>query len=464
MEQKLTKKYGLFTAIAMVVGIVIGSGVFFKAQDILTKTEGNLTPAILAWIAGGLIMVICCLAFSFMATKYEKMGGVVDYAEATVGEGYSYFVGWFIAMVYMPAITGVLAWVSARYFVVFLNSVIPNFAENPLTGPECMVFTLAFMIGSYALNTLSPRVAGKFQVTTTVIKLIPLVLMAVVGVIVGLANGTIVENFSNAPVTSGTSSWNLFFVGLVSTAFAYDGWIIATSVNGELKNAKRNLPIALSVGSLIVMAICVLYNLGIAGGATVGELTTDASKAFTNIFGGSVGAILNLFVALSCLGTLNGLMLASGRTTYALAIRGKGMKPDVFTTVDEKTNMPSNSSIVGLLLAMFWFFYFYASIIAGPMSDKAGWFGAYGFDSSELPIITLHALYIPIYIMFMVKGKEFGVFKRFVVPALATLASLFMMFATVISHGKSVIYYLITFALFMGAGILVNRKNKSKQK
>ena len=459
MEQKLTKKYGLFTAIAMVVGIVIGSGIFFKAQDILTKTNGNLTPAILAWIAGGLIMVVCCLAFSFMATKYEKSGGVIDYAEAIVGNGYSYFVGWFIAMIYMPAITGVLAWVSARYTVVFLNSVFPGFAENPATGPECMAITLAFMVGSYALNTLSPRLAGRFQVTTTVVKLIPLVLMAVVGVIVGLTNGTIVENFTHTPAMD-SNSGNLFFVALVSTAFAYDGWIIATSVNAELKNSKRNLPIALCVGSLIVMVICVCYNLGIAGGATVEELKTDASKAFTNIFGGGVGAVLNLFVALSCLGTLNGLMLASARTTYSLAIRNKGMKPDVFTTIDAKTNMPSNSAIIGLLMAMFWFFYFYASIIAGPMSGKAGWFGEYGFDSSELPIITLHALYIPIYIMFMVKGKEFGVFKRFVVPALATFASAFMMYATAISHGISVVYYLILFAIIMGIGIIVNRKNK----
>lgn len=453
MEQKLTKKYGLFTAIAMVVGIVIGSGIFFKAQDILTKTGGDLTPAILAWIAGGLIMIINCLAFSFMATKYEKVGGVVDYAEATVGKGYSYFVGWFVAMIYMPTITGVLAWVSARYSVVFLNSVIPGFAEDPVTGPECMVLTLVFMVGSYAINVLSPYLAGKLQVTVTVIKLIPLVLMAVVGVIVGLSNGTLAENFVHEGVSVGHSRAELFFVALVSTAFAYDGWIISTSINAELKDAKRNLPIALSLGSLIVVIICVGYNLGLAGGATVYELANDAGKAFTNIFGGGFGAVLNLFVALSCLGTLNGLMLASARTTYSLAVRGTGMKPETFATIDPKTNMPSNSSVMGLVMAMFWFLYFYASSLAG-------WCGNYGFDASELPIITLYAVYIPIYIMFMIKSKEQGVFKRFVVPILATLASLFMIYATAISHGIGVAYYLIVFAIIMAAGMLINAKNK----
>ncbi len=455
MEQKLTKKYGLTTAIAMVVGIVIGSGVFFKAQDILSRTEGDLTAGLLAWICGGLIMVFGALAFSFMGAKYEKVSGIVDYAEATVGSGYSYYVGWFIATLYMPAITSVLSWVSARYTVVFLNSVISGFNADPIKGSECMVLTLVYMIASYAINTLAPKLAGKFQVSVTVIKLIPLLLMAVVGVIVGLSSGTLEANFA-LPSASSDGRMTLFFSALVSVAFAYDGWIIATSINAELKDAKRTLPIALTVGTFIVIIICVLYNLGLAGGATVEELKSPAigtSAAFTNIFGTGFGAVLNLFVALSCLGTLNGLMLASARTMYALAARGKGIMPDIFAQVDEKTEMPSNSAICGLFFAMLWFFYFYAS-------QLGGWFGDYGFDSSELPIITLHAMYVPIYIMFMKKSKELGVFKRFVIPSIATCGSLFTVYAAAVSHKRAVIYYLIVFAVFMLAGYIAERKNK----
>ena len=83
---KLEKKYGLFTAICMVVGTVIGSGVFFKAQNVLNLTEGNMTLGILAWIIGGLIMVACACTFAVLATKYEKVNGVVDYAEVLVGK------------------------------------------------------------------------------------------------------------------------------------------------------------------------------------------------------------------------------------------------------------------------------------------------------------------------------------------------------------------------------------------
>ena len=85
MENKLTKKYGLFTAICMVVGIVVGSGIFFKAQDILDATGSNLKIGVLAWLIGGAIMLFCLLAFSSMAQKYEKVNGIVDYSEALVG-------------------------------------------------------------------------------------------------------------------------------------------------------------------------------------------------------------------------------------------------------------------------------------------------------------------------------------------------------------------------------------------
>ncbi|MDD3537810.1 MAG: amino acid permease, partial [Eubacteriales bacterium] len=106
--ETLQKKYGLITATAMVVGIVIGSGVFFKAEKILTATGGNLSVGILAWVIGGVIMIVCAYNFAVMATKYEKVSGIVDYAEATLGTKYGYFVGWFMATIYYPTLVSVL--------------------------------------------------------------------------------------------------------------------------------------------------------------------------------------------------------------------------------------------------------------------------------------------------------------------------------------------------------------------
>ena len=81
----MEKRYGLPTAICMVVGIVIGSGVFFKAEKVLQATKGNMPLGILAWGIVGAIMIICSYVFATMATRYEKVSGLVDYAEATVG-------------------------------------------------------------------------------------------------------------------------------------------------------------------------------------------------------------------------------------------------------------------------------------------------------------------------------------------------------------------------------------------
>ena len=117
MENKLEKKYGLFTAICMVVGIVVGSGVFFKAQVILQKTGGDMPLGVLAWLIGGAIMIVCILAFSAMAQKYEKVNGIVDYAEAIVGKRYGYYIGWFLSTTYYPTLTSALAWLSAEVSV-----------------------------------------------------------------------------------------------------------------------------------------------------------------------------------------------------------------------------------------------------------------------------------------------------------------------------------------------------------
>jgi APA family basic amino acid/polyamine antiporter len=461
MSNKLERKYGLFTAICMVVGIVIGSGVFFKAQTILQKTGGNMPLGILAWIIGGAIMLACLLTFSFMGQKYERVNGLVDYAEATVGPKYGYMMGWFTATIYFPGMTSALAWVSARYTLEFLVSANPNF---PLTipaaqggciiGPECMALTLFYLCMTYGMNALSPKLAGKFQTSTTVIKLIPLGLMMVVGLIYGLTTGMLQQNFvtdAQVPATSGSP----LFASVCATAFAYEGWIIATSINAEIKNSKKNLPRALIIGGIVIIAVYLLYYIGVAGGATNQELIdTGATVAFTNIFGGFLGNVLNLFIAISCLGTTNGLMLGCSRCMYSLAARGEGPRAKMFSQVDNVTNMPSNSAIFALMATAAWFLYFYASNLAGL------WSGPFVFDSTELPIITLYLMYLPMFIQWMRKEKDQPVLRRFILPILALCGSLFMVIACIFGHGMACVWYLIVFAVIMVIGALVYKPKK----
>ena len=466
METKLTKKYGLITAICMVVGIVIGSGVFFKAQTVLQKTGGDMPLGILAWLIGGLIMLSCILAFSVMAQKYQRVNGVVDYAEVTVGKGYAYLIGWFCTFIYYPTMTVALAWLSARYLLVFIKSVAPEFpllglaggaaGAEPIMGPECIILMLFFLVAAYALNVLSPKLAGKFQVSSTVIKLIPLVLMAVGGIIFGLVNGTLAENVANN-ATGYEVQGNPLLGAVCATSFAYEGWIIATSINAEIKNPKKNLPRALILGGIIIIAIYLFYYIGVAGGASNQVLADQgATSAFVRVFGNVFGNVLNLFVAISCMGTLNGLMVGCSRGMYSMAVRGEGPKAKIFSEVDSETNAVSNSSVIGLLVCAAWGVYFYLSNLAGT------WSGPFVFDPTEIPIVTIYAFYIPIFILWMVKEKEESFVRRFILPILAIIGSAFMVYACIDAHRMACVWYLIVFAVVMIIGWLLRGKKTEK--
>lgn len=466
MENKLEKRYGLFMAVCMVIGIVIGSGVFFKAQDILNYTEGNMPMGIIAWLIGGAIMVICALTFSNLASQYEKVNGIVDYAEVAVGEKYAYYVGWFMTTLYYPGMTSVLAWVSARYTLTL-------FGSSDSSGGLCMTLAGFYLCMAYAVNSVSPKMAGHLQVSTTVIKLVPIAVMALVGTVAGIINGNMADAFGTWESAGSGSGPSGIFAAVVASAFAYEGWIIATSINAELKNAKRNLPIALTGGALIIILAYILYYIGLAGAASVVVLRHDGSTAaFTGIFGPVAGTVFNLFIVISCLGTLNGLMLASTRGMYSIAVRGHGPAPKKLSQVDAQTNMPMSSAVCALILCSGWLLYYYGANLTGPI------FGFFSFDSSELPIITIYAFYIPILIMYMVKKGKQSIFKNTVMPLLSVIACLFMVFAAVYAHGIypyivaaengkfsfPVAAYLIFFAVIMFIGAAFYRKNREHER
>ncbi len=441
MQNQLEKRYGLFTAISVVVGIVVGSGVFFKAEKILVCTDGRTSLGILAWIIGGVIMVSCAYVFAVMASRYEKCNGIVDYAEQMLGKKYGYIVGWFMATIYYPTLVSVLAWITARYFSILIGW--------DITGAQCMVLAGFLLIVAYVSNALSPVIAGKVQVVSTVIKFIPLLLMAVVGTIFGLKTGMTFENFNYVAADAGPVSGALF-TAVCATSFAYEGWIIATSINSEIKDSKRNLPKALFWGTLIIVFIYVTYYLGLAGAVDNETMMAGgeaaAKIAFTTVFSQVGGTGVFVLIVVSCYGVLNGLTMANVRGFYSLAIRGQGYNPKMLSQVDKVTNMPTNASIIGLLLAGWWLLYFYGA----NLTDS--WFGPFSFDTSELPIITIYAMYIPIFLVFMKRENDLSGFKRYLMPVLAICGSIFMVIAAIFSHGMACFYYIILFAVIIVIG------------
>ena len=401
------------------------------------------------------------------ATKYEKVNGAVDYAEAMCGTRYAYYVGWFMSLIYYPAMTAVLAWVSARYTLVACGYIeapllfLPD-GNSTLNSPECITLALFYLILAFFVNTIAPRLAGKFQISSTIVKLVPIAFIAIVGTIIGLVNGRLIENFELAYELGASNTDGVgLFPAICSTIFAYEGWIVATSINSEMKDSKKNLPIALCVGTLIIVAAYTLYNLGILGLAGIGDVTANGTTIAFKFFGNAMATIINVLVIISCLGTLNGLMLGGVRGIYSLSARGEGFAPATFAQVDKKTNIPHNSAIFSLMMCAVWFVYF---VLLGAGLFDFGTVSKYAFDSSELPIITLYALYIPILISMMIKEKELNPFKRFVLPILSLAGIGVIIYASISKHKMGNVWYLIVFALIMLVGFAVTKLNKKGEK
>ena len=463
MDNKMEKRYGLPTAISMVIGIVIGSGVFIKGGKVLSLTGGNMLQGIAVVGIVGLICIICSLVFAELGSRYEKVNGVVDYAEVALGPNYAYYVGWFVTTIYTPALSSILAFFAAMMFLKLFGISAIDFATGTI-NPVAIGVGAGFLMFGYGINALSPKLAGRLQVGMTVIKLIPLLLMGIVGTIVGLANGTTMEvlNYVKSAEYVAVDGAG-FFKAIVGFAFAYEGWILATSINAELKDAKRNLPLALTIGAFVTIVIYALYIFSMSA---IGDVNTIIATwpfgetlpriAFSKIFGNVVGTVVYVFVTVACLGTMNGLIMASCRGMYSLSSRGMGPAPQFFGHVDDQNNFVIKSSVFGMMTGGFWYAWTVMMWMGGP-----GMFGQVhncewlAWEPDEIGIICLYVMYIPMMIGLMVKAKDLGFVRRFLLPGLGLLCCLFFAYAIWNGYGwKQCVGFLIFFLVVEFIGYL----------
>lgn len=442
--ETLDKKYGLWTSIAMVVGVVIGSGIFFKTDDVLRLTNGSLSLALFAWIIGAFSMIFGALVFSKFAERIQKANGIVDYTEVAYGKRMGYIVGWFNGVLYYSPLSAILAYISAEYTLMLIQA---N-SETLLWG-----LALFYLILSYMINYFSPTIAGRLQVTTTVIKLIPLFLIAIIGIIYGLSKGIMIDNFT-LPSLTHTSTKGSLASAVVTTAFAFEGWIVATTINNEIKDSKKNLPRALTIGSLIIFIVYVTYFLGVAGVVNVDTILKEGNNtvALVNrrLFGPGVSSLLTVFVIISCLGTLNGLVISCIRTPYSLAIRNQGPLPHLLAKVHAKTQMPTYSVIYAFSISLFYLIIWYASL--------HNWFGTF-IAIDEIPIVLIYAFYILLYLWYMKNYKELNLWNRFILPVLAIIGSLFILYGGITKPSIGV--YLVVSLAMVFLGLFFYRNENS---
>lgn len=431
------KKFGFLTAAGMVVGIVIGSGVFKSAGDVLNASGGSLPVAILAWVIGGLIIVVSSYAFSLVALRNTKASGLIDYIENLFGKKLAYLVGWYLNFVYYPVLVGILSWLAGD-------------VTNSLLGADSLTWPLAlfYFFGVYALNLLSPVMAGKTQVSATVIKIIPLALIAVIGLIVGLLNGNTIE----ALTESATNVTNAGATGLAAavavTAFAYDGWILALSITQELKDAKKTLSKALISGSVFIAAIYVLFFVGLSGVVSNNEAVLNAGSLDTSIlaaerlFGVFFGNVVSVMILISVLGTLNGLTMGAVRGMYQISVRNVGPKPVLFTHLT-KSDAPIYGGLLSMGVATLWGLVWYGNF--------QGWWNGF-MDTSVLSIILLYSAYILVYYDIAKSFKDLSFFNRYIVPLLATLAALYLIYGAFTSDPRMFGFFLLIVGIVLGTG------------
>ena len=487
MENQLKRKFGLLMAMCMVVGTVIGSGIFFRNEDIMTYAGGRMWIGVLAWILGGAITLAFAYVMSVLAARHEKVGGLLDYSDALVGERFGYFFGWFMATIFYPSLTGILAWVSARFTVELFGWHTGDAAVSATSSGQTYAIALFYIVVFFCFNALSQKFGSKVQIAGTFLKIIPLIAMGIVGLIFGLRNGVTLENlsflnpdgipgvaaaaiFGNSTI-GGLPAHTAFFAALSATVFAYIGWDCVMNLNSEIKNSKKNLPIALFIGSIIIMAIYTLYYVGIFGAYNMADLNQAGGStllAFRNVFTEAGGTVLFVFIVISCLGTLNGLLTGGQRAFYAIAVRRRGPSPAIMGQVDRETNVANNSGILAVGLVAVWML-----IQAANPGSGFGWFthlnflnftegAAFNFNIANLIPVTFNAFFIPVFIMVMVKQKDLGIFNRFIAPGIAVAGALFLMFTNVYTQRWMSFWYLVVFALIMVGGALVMKKKAAK--
>lgn len=443
---EIKKQYGIWTGIAMVVGIVIGSGVFLKAGGVLKLAGGNLKLSILAWFIGGLIMITSSFCFAVFATKVTKYNGVVDYVEVASNEKIGYSLAWMITSFYYPIVASIVALFAGSYFFKMIG------LNIGLTDWQNFLFAFGIITLVVIMNYLSPIIASRFQISATVVKLIPILLIAIGGLFASLIVGNdygIINAFKN-----NAEGYELNFGEAVKkTAFAYEGWVCATAINAELKDSKKNLPKALVGGTIAILVFYIVYYVSLSAilGNEANIIQDEKAPivAFQKMFGTIGGSIFTFFIMISCLGTVNGVTMGCCRGMYTMSCRGQGIAPEKFSKIGKNKNISFLSCIYGygciLLMLLVWYLAMHNVWIFGHLGSM-----------DEIICAIIYAIYIAMYIFIMKNFKELNVVKRFILPGLAIIGSLFFTICgtglyQLITTGKtnSLIDFLVFLVLFI---------------
>ncbi|MEG2539444.1 MAG: amino acid permease, partial [Clostridium sp.] len=326
----LKKELGLFHAIAIVIGMVIGSGIFFK-PSIVFGAAGSPMLGILAWIVGGIIAMAAGLTIAEIASIIPKVGGVYAYIKEIYGEKAAFLLGWVQTLLYYPGSIAALAIVFSTQAAFLM----------PLSSMQQKVIAISVVLALTISTIYSTKLSGRIQGISTVAKLIPIAIL----VFFGLYNAGSTEIIqSDMPAVTITG----FGAAILGTLWAYDGWASATNMAGEMKNPSKNLPKAIILGLSSVVVVYVIINIAIISVMPFDKIIaseTIASDVAVALFGQGGASFIAVGIIISIFGTLNGYVLTGPRVTYAMAEKNTVPFSDKLASLT-KSGTPRNALIL----------------------------------------------------------------------------------------------------------------------
>ena len=415
------KRYSLTTALCMIIGICIGSGIYFKADNVLIATSGSVPLGVAMFCIASVVIVFGGLTLSVYAARSEEAGGVLAYADTYLPGPLARIFNWNFTILYLPCIAAVLCWVTGVYACMVFG-LGDGFATQMAIG-------VIYLVVCVAWNVLAPVLAGWFQNATTIIKIIPLIAVGVAGVaasVLGVGSAMVsAAPVAGATATAATTSaaGNLAWLAAAAPiAFSFDGWSMSTSIAPELRDARRTLPLALAVAPLVILALYLIYFVGIATVLTPQGVMKagDASLGlfFARLLGPGASTLPNVIALVSVMGTVNGVVLSLLRMPQALALRGDFPCSKRVAAIDPRTGFPVASAVAGVVMVLVWMAVHALVTSAGLIENG---------DVSELSVafnMLLTAVLLGRVLGF--RSDEVGVLRGRVAPVIAVVGCIFV--------------------------------------
>ncbi|MFZ0808042.1 MAG: amino acid permease [Candidatus Sulfotelmatobacter sp.] len=351
---ELSRDLGVSHASAVVVGTIIGSGIFLVPAEMM-QAVGSAKLVYLAWIVGGLLSFFGALTYAELGSMRPQAGGEYVYVRDAYGPLGGFLYAWTWLIVAKPASVATVVTGFVRILGTF--AVFSFFSARAITVPFSVTWgqlvAIAAAILISALNYIGIKKAGEFQLVFTLLKVA--IILGIVFVCFGGAGKVSGAGWSNFASTFSGAKGGLagFVAALVAALWAYDGWNDLNMVAGEIKHPERSIPIALIAGVATVGVLYMLVNAGVQyvmPASAIADSPRPASDAVALILGHLGAGIVSAGMALSMLVGLNGTIMSGARVPYAVSRDGYFFR--VLAQVHPRYHTPSAALILQLILSI----------------------------------------------------------------------------------------------------------------